>query len=111
MPVDCLASLNAETRREQLAVVTVAQHFRYFLMGRHFTVHTDHGSRTWLKNSRNQRDKWPNCLERLQEFDFAVMYRLGRKHSNADALSCLPCRQCGRDSHRNEVSVRTTFVT
>ena len=38
------------TRRELLAVVTFTQHFRHFLMGRHFTVRTDHGSLTWLKN-------------------------------------------------------------
>ena len=27
------------------------------------------------------------------------MHRRGKKHTNADALSRLPCRQCGRDTH------------
>ena len=44
-------------------------------------------------------------LERLQEFDFAIVHRPGKKHQNADALSRLPCQQCGRDSHSEKVPV------
>ena len=38
------------------------------------------------------------------------MHHPGRKHSNADALSRYPCRQCGRMSHFTEqpVAVITT---
>ena len=42
-------------------------------------------------------------LERLQEFDFTIEHRQGRKHTNADSLSRLHCRQCGRESHTNPV--------
>ena len=28
-------------------------------------------------------------------YDFKIIHRPGRQHSNADALSRLPCRQCG----------------
>ena len=35
-------------------------------------------------------------LAKLQEFDFKIIHRQGRNHANADALSRLPCRQCGR---------------
>jgi len=31
-----------------------------------------------------------------QEFEFSIVHHPGRKHNNADALSRLPCRQCGR---------------
>ena len=41
------------TRRELLAVVAFIQHFRAYLLGRHFVIRTDHGSLTWLRSFRN----------------------------------------------------------
>ena len=41
-------------------------------------------------------------LEQIQEYDFSIIHRQGRKHINADALSHIPCTQCGRDSHLKE---------
>ena len=35
-------------------------------------------------------------LEILGEFDFKIEHRPGRKHGNADALSRIPCKQCGK---------------
>ena len=93
------------TRRELLAVVVFTKHFRHFLIGRHFTLRTDHGSLTWLKNFREPEGQMARWLERLQELDFTIVHRQGKKHKNADALSRLPCQQCGRDSHSDEVRV------
>ena len=31
----------------------------------------------------------------MEEFNFTVEHRAGKKHENADALSRRPCRQCG----------------
>ena len=87
------------TRRELLAVVTFLQQFRAYLLGRHFVVQTDHGSLAWLTNFRNPEGQLARWLEQLQEFDFDIVHRAGRKHLNADALSRIPCRQCGRESH------------
>ena len=87
------------TRRELLAVVTFARHFRPYLLGRHFTLRTDHGSLTWLRNFREPEGQLARWLEQLQEYDFDIVHRQGRKHGNADALSRLPCRQCGRENH------------
>ena len=36
------------TRKELLAVVTFTKHFRPYLLGRHFTLRTDHSSLQWL---------------------------------------------------------------
>ena len=38
-------------------------------------------------------------LEKLEEYDFNIIHRPGLKHNNADALSRMPCQQCGRQSH------------
>ena len=50
-------------------------------------------------------------LERLQEFDFEILHRKGKIHSNADALSRLPCNQCGRDNHNQPVSATSIAAT
>lgn len=75
------------TRRELLTVVEFATHFRQYLLGRHFVVHTDHSSLQWLirmKESEGQLARW---LEKLGEYDFRVIHRPGRHHTNAGALS------------------------
>ena len=87
------------TRRELLAVVTFVQHFRPYLLGRHFLLRTDHGSLTWLSNFKEPEGQLARWLEQLQEYDFTIAHRPGRKHQNADALSRRPCSQCRRESH------------
>ena len=84
------------TRKELLAVVTFLSHFRHYLIGVPFTIRTDHGALTWLQNFRSPEGQLVRWLEKLQEFQFTIVHRPGRKHNNADALSRRPCRQCGR---------------
>ena len=99
------------TRRELLAVVTFIQQYRPYLVCRRFTLRTDHGSLTWLRNFKEPEGQLARWLERLQELNFEVMHRRGTAHGNADSLSQLPCRQCGRTSHdtttRAEISALT----
>ena len=91
------------TRRELLAVVVFTRHFRPYLLGRHFTLRTDHGSLQWLHTFKEPEGQVARWLEALQELDFEVIHRRGRLHSNADALSWTPCDQYGRPStHHNE---------
>ena len=71
-------------------------------MGQRFLLRTDHGSLTWLWNFREPEGQLARWLERLQELDFEIVHRRGRKHTNADALSRLPCQQCGRENHDAE---------
>ena len=83
------------TRKELLAVVTFAKHFRHYLLGRHFVVRTDHSSLQWLYNFKEPEGQTARWLESLQEFDFEVIHRSGRNHTNADALS--RCDTTGED--------------
>ena len=50
-------------------------------------------------------------IKKLQEYHFDIIHRPGRKHSNADSLSRLPCYQCGRDSHVSASTVAATTVS
>ena len=42
------------TRREMLAAVVMCTHFRLYLRGAQFTLHTDHSSLRWLQKFRNE---------------------------------------------------------
>ena len=86
------------TRRELLAVVTFVQQYRPYLVCRKFTLRTDHSSLTWLRNFKEPEGQLARWLERLQDLNFDVVHRQGTAHRNADALSRLPCRQCGRST-------------
>ena len=103
------------TRRELLAVVTFIKQFRPYLLGKHFTLRTDHGSLVWLTNFKDPQGQLARWLEQLQEYDFTVVHRHGRKHTNADALSRLPCQQCGRceplPNQAATQSIATTSLT
>ena len=90
------------TRRELLAAIVFIRQFRSYLLGNKFTLRTDHGSLRWLWNFKHPEGQLARWLEKLQEYDFIIEHRQGRKHNNADALSRLPCNQCGRESHFTE---------
>ncbi|KAK3104661.1 hypothetical protein FSP39_007335 [Pinctada imbricata] len=83
------------TRKELLAVVHFVRHFRHYLYGRKFLIRTDHSSLRWLMHFKNPENQLARWLEILSEFDFDIQHRPGRQHTNADALSRLPCKQCG----------------
>ena len=80
------------TRRELLALVYFMHHFRTYLIGRPFVVHTDHAALQWIQGFK-EPDGVARWLEELQEFDFSLEHQPGKRHQNADALSCRQCSQ------------------
>jgi len=78
------------TQLECVAVVWAVQHFRHYLIGRQFTLITDHSALRWLWNKPNLTGMYARWLATLQEYDFETVYRQGRKHQNVDTLSRLP---------------------
>ena len=76
------------THRELLAIVEFVQHFRQYLLGRQFTLRTDHGSLVWIRNFKEPEGQVTRWLERLAEYDFAVVHR--RRALNIAMLT--PCR-------------------
>ena len=95
------------TRKELLAVVFYAKAFRNYLLGREFVVRTDHSALRWLRSTPEPIGQQARWNEILEEFDFVIEHRAGVKHTNADALSRRPCRQCG---HGSDESATGTVV-
>jgi len=54
----------------------------------------DHVSLKWLMFFKDLEGQLARWLERLQQYDFEVLYRKSRIHGNADGLSR---RQCETD--------------
>ena len=99
------------TRKELLAVVTFLHHFRQYLIGAPFVIRTDHGALTWLQNFKSPEGQLARWLEKLQEYQFTIVHRPGLKHNNADALSRLPCRQCGRQAEDTIASISSPTIS
>lgn len=78
------------TELEALAIVYSTDKFRNYLLGRHFTILTDHCALCALnlkkpKNARLTRWKWD-----LQEFDYTIQFIRGGMHVDVDCLSRAP---------------------
>ena len=84
------------TRKELLSVYNFVTHFKHYLLGRHFTVRTDHRSLCWLLNwKKPNTSQYCRWRQELEIYEMDVQYRKGEKHTNADSLSRIPnCQQC-----------------
>ena len=80
------------TRREMLAAVVMCTHFRSYLWGAQFTLHTCHSSLRWLQKFRNEDGMLARWYLLLDQFSVTFEYRPGAQHANADGMS----RQCGQ---------------
>lgn len=87
------------TRRELLAVIKAAKHFRPYLYGKSFRLRTDHASLIWLCKRTEPTSQVARWLEILSEFTYSIEHREGSKHGNADGLSRRPCSNCSQCQH------------
>ena len=75
---------------ECLAVVWAVKYFRQYLLEQKFDLITDHVGLTWFINKSTPTGRSMRWITTLQEYDFDIIYKPGRKHSNVDALSRIP---------------------
>ena len=80
----------------------IVEFVHHYLLGREFTLRTDHNSLVWVRNFKEPEGQLVRWLQKLEEYNFTIVHRRGALHSNADALSRIPwpCRQCGRSNHK-----------
>lgn len=103
------------TDRELLAGRYFMEYYKHYLLGRTFTLRTDHDSLRWLFSLREPKERVARWIETMSCYQFRVEYRPGHKHGNADAMSricanpqdcdcpllvdnltlkCGPCKKC-----------------
>ena len=75
------------TEIECLAVLESIRHFEVHLIGRHFTLQTDHKAVESLLTSKVLNRRLTRWALYLQEFCFTSQYRPGSQNANADGLS------------------------
>ena len=92
------------TRRELLSVIRFTRQFKHYLLGRRFTVRTDHSSLRWLMTFRDPEGQLARWLEELSQFDFEIQHRPGKLHMNADTLSRRPDHVSCCDNYEHDIS-------
>ena len=75
---------------ELLAVVWACEHFRYQLLGRAFTLHSDHEPLSFVLKSQKLSGLYARWALRLQEFQITIAYKPGPANANADIVSRMP---------------------
>jgi len=78
------------TRKELLAVVNELKQLRQYLLGRHFVIRTDHAALSWLHRTAEPMPQLARWLTFIEQFDYEVIHREGKRHGNADGLSRRP---------------------
>ena len=72
--------------KEALAILYGCQNFRHHILGRPFTVRSDHHSLQWLMDAQTGRiARWATMLAEYEPFE--IKYRKGEQNKVADALS------------------------
>ncbi|CAC5400150.1 unnamed protein product [Mytilus coruscus] len=88
------------TRKELLAVISALKHFHSYLYGQ---IRTNNGAVSWmeiLKKPTGQTVRW---LQELGTYALNAIHRPALKHTNAHALSRVPCTSCLNQHTQNDV--------
>jgi hypothetical protein len=78
------------TELECLALIYCIKQFRPYVHGKRFSVVTDHSALKWLLTCKHNNHRLLRWALMVQEFDFEIIYKPGRKHNDADGLSRNP---------------------
>ncbi|UYV67623.1 hypothetical protein LAZ67_5001396 [Cordylochernes scorpioides] len=75
---------------ECLAIIESIEYFRVYLLGRHFTIYSDHQALVYLKNIKNPSGRLFRWSLRLSPYTFDIHYLKGKNQLEADLLSRQP---------------------
>ena len=75
---------------EALAIVYSVNQFRPYVLGRKFTIVTDHKPPIWFKHSTDPNSRVSRWRIKLNTYDFDIVYKAGKTNVTADASSRNP---------------------
>jgi hypothetical protein len=78
------------TEREALAMVYALNKYKYYLLGNKFVFFVDHMALVYLVNKPQVSGRIARWLLLFLEYDFTVVYKLGKTYGVVDALSRSP---------------------
>lgn len=87
---------------ELLSIVYCVNYFRQYLIGRLFTIYTDHASLQYYKTWKNPSIRVSKLLMKLTEFTFDLKYKPGAQMHVPDALSRYPLEKDITDLTKDE---------
>ena len=76
--------------KECLTIKLGIETFAVYLIGREFSIQTDHRALQWLSKSQNLNSRLTRWSIALQPFKFKVVHWGESENANADALSRIP---------------------
>jgi len=92
----------APTTKELHAIIAGANHFRDWLLGRHFTILSDHKPLSGVLEDKARRNTlWVRWAGELQQYDFSFQHIAGKDNYLADFLS--------RFVHTEEISASVSI--
>lgn len=92
--------------KELLAIVWAVKHFRLYLYGKHFKIHTDLKPLIYLYNMKDPSSRLTKFRLALKEYNFEVEYIKGSDNVTADALSRISINEL-KDMNENIDNVMT----
>ena len=69
-----------------MAIKLGVEAFKVYLLGRYFTIKTDHRSLVWLNKLKEKNNRLTRWSLALQPVTFNIVHRAGTANGNADAL-------------------------
>jgi hypothetical protein len=85
------------SERELYAIVLSIEYFRQFLYGRHFNIITDHKPLQYLLTAKELSSKLMR-LNRLNQYEYTIIYRKGKHNTVADALTRIPMESINNEN-------------
>ena len=76
--------------KELSAIVWACKHFRNYLIGRTFTIVTDHKPLVWMFSVKDPSSRLLRWRLLLEEYNYTIEYNAGKRNVNDDALSRNP---------------------